>query len=120
MTRVLVMSGEPVGGAMAGPAIRALELARVLAAHCQVTLAAPGPSRIDDPRVDLFLPEQDGMDAHDLLARNMSPPTTAPETVPTTSPGTGLTTPPGTVPGAIPPFGPPSGPGRSPGPRCGT
>ena len=31
MTRVLVVCGEPVGGAMAGPAIRALELARVLA-----------------------------------------------------------------------------------------
>ena len=42
VTRVLVVSGEPVGGAMAGPAIRALELARVLAEHCRVTLAAPG------------------------------------------------------------------------------
>jgi phosphoribosyl 1,2-cyclic phosphodiesterase len=28
----------------------------------------------DDARVDLYLPEQDDMDAHDLLARNMSPP----------------------------------------------
>ena len=40
VTRVLVVSGEPVGGEMAGPAIRALELARVLAEHCRVTLAA--------------------------------------------------------------------------------
>ena len=28
----------------------------------------------DDARVDLFLPDQDGANAHDLLARNMSPP----------------------------------------------
>jgi glycosyltransferase involved in cell wall biosynthesis len=54
MTRVLVVSGEPVGGAMAGPAIRAVELARVLAEHCRVTLAAPGPSRIEDPQLDLL------------------------------------------------------------------
>jgi len=39
VTRVLVVVGEPVGGAMAGPAIRAVELARVLAEHCRVTLA---------------------------------------------------------------------------------
>jgi glycosyltransferase involved in cell wall biosynthesis len=54
VTRVLVVSSEPVGGAMAGPAIRALELARVLAAHCSVTLAAPGPSRLEDPRLELL------------------------------------------------------------------
>ncbi|MDX6696822.1 MAG: hypothetical protein QOE65_219 [Solirubrobacteraceae bacterium] len=46
MTRVLVLSGEPVGGAMAGPAIRASELARVLgdAGH-EVTLLAVGDRR---------------------------------------------------------------------------
>jgi glycosyltransferase involved in cell wall biosynthesis len=54
MTRVLVVSGEPVGDLMAGPAIRALELARVLAGHCEVTVAAPGPSRLDDPRLALL------------------------------------------------------------------
>jgi glycosyltransferase involved in cell wall biosynthesis len=48
MTRVLVVSGEPVGGPMAGPAIRAVELARVLARHCQVTLAAPASSGLED------------------------------------------------------------------------
>jgi glycosyltransferase involved in cell wall biosynthesis len=42
--RVLVLSPEPVGAAMAGPAIRAWELARTLAARCPVTLAAPAPS----------------------------------------------------------------------------
>ena len=44
VTRVLFVSAEPVGPAMAGPAIRVLELARALAAHCEVTIAAPGPS----------------------------------------------------------------------------
>lgn len=42
--RVLVLSPEPVAAAMAGPAIRAFELARALAARCPVTLAAPAPS----------------------------------------------------------------------------
>jgi glycosyltransferase involved in cell wall biosynthesis len=44
MTRVLVLSPEPVAERMAAPAIRALELARALSAHADVTLAAPGPS----------------------------------------------------------------------------
>jgi glycosyltransferase involved in cell wall biosynthesis len=39
---------------MAGPAIRALELARVLAEHCRVTVAAPGPTRVEDPRIELL------------------------------------------------------------------
>jgi hypothetical protein len=57
---VLVLSSEPVGERMAGPAIRAVELARVLAAEHQVTLAAPAapgaapsgatPSRAAEPR----------------------------------------------------------------------
>jgi hypothetical protein len=45
---VLFVSAEPVGEAMAGPAIRVVELARVLAEHCDVTVAAPSPS---DPEV---------------------------------------------------------------------
>jgi glycosyltransferase involved in cell wall biosynthesis len=40
-TSVLVLSSEPVGERMAGPAIRATELARALAAEHDVTLAAP-------------------------------------------------------------------------------
>jgi glycosyltransferase involved in cell wall biosynthesis len=44
MTSVLVVSPEPVGERMAGPAIRALELARALAASCDVTVAAAAPS----------------------------------------------------------------------------
>jgi glycosyltransferase involved in cell wall biosynthesis len=46
VTRVLVLSGEPVGESMAGPAIRAFELARVLreAGH-EVTLEPVGDRR---------------------------------------------------------------------------
>jgi glycosyltransferase involved in cell wall biosynthesis len=44
VTRVLFVSAEPVGAAMAGPAIRVVELARAVAEHCDVTVAAPGPS----------------------------------------------------------------------------
>lgn len=46
MSRVLVLSGEPVGSAMAGPAIRAHELARVLreAGH-EVALETPSDRR---------------------------------------------------------------------------
>jgi glycosyltransferase involved in cell wall biosynthesis len=51
---VLVVSAEPVGAQMAGPAIRAAELARALAAECHVTLAAPAPSTAVDPRVRLL------------------------------------------------------------------
>jgi glycosyltransferase involved in cell wall biosynthesis len=44
MTSVLLVSPEPVGERMAGPAIRSLELARALAATCDVTVAAAAPS----------------------------------------------------------------------------
>jgi glycosyltransferase involved in cell wall biosynthesis len=54
VTRVLVFSAEPVGAAIAGPAIRALELARVLAEHCEVTLAAPAPSDPGDAPLELI------------------------------------------------------------------
>src|SRR5689334_7762578 len=39
--RVLVISEDPVGAEMGGNAIRAYELARVLAGQADVTLAAP-------------------------------------------------------------------------------
>jgi len=41
VSRVLVVSTDVVGATMAGPAIRALELSRVLASRHQVTLATP-------------------------------------------------------------------------------
>ena len=51
---VLVLSAEPAGERMAGPAIRAVELARALAAEHDVTLAAPAPSRRPSERVRLL------------------------------------------------------------------
>jgi glycosyltransferase involved in cell wall biosynthesis len=51
---VLVLSAEPVGERMAGPAIRAAELAGALAAEHDVTLAAPAPSRPPSERVRLI------------------------------------------------------------------
>ena len=50
-TSVLVVATEPVGARMAGPAIRAYELARALAGSCDVTLAAPAPSTVADDRI---------------------------------------------------------------------
>lgn len=41
---VLFLAPEPVHAAATGPARRALKLAEVVAAHCDVTLAAPAPS----------------------------------------------------------------------------
>jgi glycosyltransferase involved in cell wall biosynthesis len=80
VTRVLVVSAEPVGGAMAGPAIRALELARVLAGHCRVTLAAPAPSRLEDPRIELLEASAEDFDrllgalrAHDVVVAQQLP-----------------------------------------------
>ena len=54
MTRVLFISAEPLGPSMAGPAIRVLELARAVAAHCEVTIAAPGPSDAGDAPVEVL------------------------------------------------------------------
>ena len=42
MARVLVVSAEPLGPLVAGPSIRALELARALSGRHEVTIAAPG------------------------------------------------------------------------------
>ncbi len=63
--RVLVVATEPVGAHMAGPAIRACELARALAASCDVTLSAPAPSTAPDPRIRLL---QAGMADVEALA----------------------------------------------------
>jgi glycosyltransferase involved in cell wall biosynthesis len=54
MTRVLFISSEPLGASIAGPAIRVLELARAVAAHCDVTVAAPGPSDAGDAPVEVL------------------------------------------------------------------
>jgi Glycosyl transferases group 1 len=80
VTRVLVVSGEPVGGEMAGPAIRAVELARVLRAYCDVTLAAPAPSLLADDGIELVEAAASDFDvllrllrAHDVVVAQQLP-----------------------------------------------
>lgn len=41
MTKLLIVAHEAVGSMMTGPAIRCVELAKALVAHCEVTLAVP-------------------------------------------------------------------------------
>ena len=79
--RVLVLSPEPVAERMAGPAIRALELARSLSAAHAVTLAAPRPSEPPGEGVELLEAGVEHFDAllaaareHDVLvAQELSP-----------------------------------------------
>lgn len=47
--RVLIVTGEPVGPLMGDPAVRAWELATVLAREFRTTLAAPAPTPQDGP-----------------------------------------------------------------------
>jgi glycosyltransferase involved in cell wall biosynthesis len=78
---VLVLSAEPVAERMAGPAIRAAELARALAARHRVTLAAPAPSS-PPPGVELLEAGFEDFDAlveaaarHDVVVAQELPPT---------------------------------------------
>jgi glycosyltransferase involved in cell wall biosynthesis len=78
---VLVLSPEPVGERMAGPAIRAAELARVLAAEHDVTLAAPAPSLAPE-HVSLLEAGYEQLDVlmaaaprHDVVVAQELPPT---------------------------------------------
>jgi glycosyltransferase involved in cell wall biosynthesis len=78
---VLVVSAEPVGTRMAGPAIRAAELARALAAECDVTLCAPAPSTAPDERVRLLEAGMSDVEAlvsaareHDVVVAQELPP----------------------------------------------
>src|SRR4051812_3961822 len=65
MTRnVLVISHDRVGAAMAGPGVRAAELARALAEKHTVRLAAPIGSEAIDPHIEFF--EFDGARASTL------------------------------------------------------
>jgi glycosyltransferase involved in cell wall biosynthesis len=81
VTRVLFISAEPVGEAMAGPAIRVLELARATAEHCGVTVAAPGPSDPGDAPVELLEARLSDFDRllnavrrHDVVVAQRLPP----------------------------------------------
>jgi glycosyltransferase involved in cell wall biosynthesis len=79
---VLVLSAEPVAERMAGPAIRAAELARALSAEHDVTLAAPAPSRAPSDRVRLIEAGYEQLDAlleaaarHEVVVAQELPPT---------------------------------------------
>src|SRR3954447_16077684 len=79
--RVLVTCAEPIGARMAGPAIRARELAGALADACDVTLAAPAPSELGDGRIALLeggLPDYDALlgpiRQHDVVVAQLLPP----------------------------------------------
>lgn len=81
MTRVLFVSAEPVGAAMAGPAIRVVELARALAEHCEVSVAAPPASDPDDVPGELieaglsdFEPLLEAVRRHDVVISQRLPP----------------------------------------------
>jgi glycosyltransferase involved in cell wall biosynthesis len=81
VTRVLFISAEPLGPSMAGPAIRVLELARAVAARCDVTVAAPGPSDAGDAPVEVLEANLSDFDAllaavkrHDVVVAQRLPP----------------------------------------------
>lgn len=77
---MLVVSAEPVGDRMAGPAIRALELARALArGGCAVTLAAPGAAPVEGvARLAAGLEDYDALlgaaRRHDVVVAQALPP----------------------------------------------
>ncbi|HEX4719322.1 MAG TPA: glycosyltransferase family 4 protein [Thermoleophilaceae bacterium] len=50
--RVLLISGEPLGEAMAGPAIRTFQIGRVLSSVADVTVAGPGGSNPPTPELE--------------------------------------------------------------------
>ena len=76
--KVLVVSTEPVGARMAGPAIRAYELARTLARACAVTIAAPAPSTADLPLIEAGMADIEALVAaareHDIVIAQELPP----------------------------------------------
>jgi glycosyltransferase involved in cell wall biosynthesis len=81
VTRVLFISAEPLGESMAGPAIRVLELARAVAAHCDVTVAAPGPSDAGDAPIEVLEARLEDFDTlleavrrHDVVVAQRLPP----------------------------------------------
>jgi len=78
---VLIVSSEPLGAQMAGPAIRAYELARALADDFRVSIAAPAPSQVDDPRITVvhagfidYAPLLEAVQAADVVVAQQLPP----------------------------------------------
>lgn len=78
--RALVLASEPLASRMAGPAIRALELARALAAVADVTVAAPeGSTPVDGLALEVLAPTEHRRALalareHDLVVVQHAPP----------------------------------------------
>jgi len=53
MTRIVLLSQDPVGKKMAGPGIRYFEMAKVLSKHFKVTLLTPNKSDISSPGITI-------------------------------------------------------------------
>lgn len=78
--RVLVLASEPLAARMAGPAIRALELARALTAVADVTIAAPpGSLPVDGVSMEVVAPTEHRRTlalarGHDIVVVQHAPP----------------------------------------------
>lgn len=57
--RVLIISSDPIYDKLAGPGIRAVEMARALTAHCHVVLAAPQQADIEIDGVECVVLHRD-------------------------------------------------------------
>ena len=78
---MLVVSAEPVGARMAGPAIRALGACAGASGACDVTVAAPGAEHLADPRLELVEAGMADVEAlvaaareHDIVVAQELPP----------------------------------------------
>jgi GT2 family glycosyltransferase/glycosyltransferase involved in cell wall biosynthesis len=69
-TRLLIISNEAIARNMSGPAARALEIGRALAADCRVTIATPGAVEIEDARVTMASYDPKSQDSLRRLAED--------------------------------------------------
>ncbi|HEX9117393.1 MAG TPA: glycosyltransferase, partial [Anaerolineae bacterium] len=67
-SRLLIITHETIGPLMAGPGIRAWEMARALARHADITLAAPGSPQREQPGLRVV-----GYDPQDLHLQALAP-----------------------------------------------
>ncbi len=67
-TRVLILSSDPLFHSLAGPGIRAVEMARYLAQSCYVTLAAPEQAALTIPDVECVAFQRGDQEAVQHLA----------------------------------------------------
>ncbi len=66
-TNVLIVSIDPLQAALAGPAIRSVQIAKQLSQHCKVVLAAPDRAELAIPNVQtIAFPSNDGSSLGEL------------------------------------------------------